>query len=426
MRYLILIVLGVWWMVAHMAEARAAEERVTFDLHGVVVGDLCRVLLDDVARASVVLDSEVLRDHEQVSFALKRVTVASAIRELEAVLKSRGFELVKSDGVYRVRKRLPEDDEVLVYEPRFRSVGYLADLVGGLLGQGAVTTQRGVRDPGQGEFQDMRVDAKGQGAPSSALGLIDRSDKDVLVLKARADKLVQAKRVLSQVDKPIPELLVKAVVMEVQTGRTEGSAVNLVAQLLAKGLPGVSISIQGGADQKNGVSLKVDRLEALWSAISSDTRFKVISAPQVRVKSGGQARFSVGAEVPILGAIQFQGNGQSQQSVIYKPSGVILELRPEIRGELTELKIQQQLSSFAKTETGVNNSPTLMKRELSTSVVVGGNDVVLLGGLDEDRSQGDDSGLFFLPAWLRSHGEQSSRSEIVLMLHVERVRSDAI
>lgn len=111
------------------------------------------------------------------------------------------------------------------------------------------------------------------------------------------------------------------------------------------------------------------------------------------------------------------------QSVEYKPSGVILELRPEIRGELAELKVFQQLSSFAETRTGVNGTPTLLKRELTTSVVVGQNDVVLLGGLDEEKTTDTSSGFSFLPAWLRSSGSEGSKAQIVLMLYVERVQT---
>lgn len=121
--------------------------------------------------------------------------------------------------------------------------------------------------------------------------------------------------------------------------------------------------------------------------------------------------------------MNYQGNGQSVQSVEYKASGVILDLKPEIRGQLAELKIFQQLSSFAKTETGVNGSPTLLKRELQTSVVVGQNDVVLLGGLDEEKSLEDNAGLLYMPEWMRSKSSNKSRSEIVLMLYVERVQT---
>ena len=46
-----------------------------------------------------------------------------------------------------------------------------------------------------------------------------------------------------------------------------------------------------------------------------------------------------------------------------------------------DLKIQQQLSNFVTTETGVNNSPTLIKRDVTTEVSLADGDIILLGGL---------------------------------------------
>lgn len=80
-------------------------------------------------------------------------------------------------------------------------------------------------------------------------------------------------------------------------------------------------------------------------------------------------------------------------------------------------------SSFKKTETGVNGSPTLLKRELSTSVMVSQNDVVLLGGLEETKSTSSKEGFFFMPQFMRSTFGDNTKSEIVLMLYVERVQT---
>lgn len=104
----------------------------------------------------------------------------------------------------------------------------------------------------------------------------------------------------------------------------------------------------------------------------------------------------MGADVPVLGAVQLDKNGNPVQSAEYKPSGVILDLTPQIRGQEIEQQINQQLSSFIATTTGVNNSPTLTKREILTNVGASDGDVIVLGGLDEKRSSKDSSGLPFL------------------------------
>lgn len=394
---------------------------VSFSLYGVALPDLARVVVDDVAGASLIVSPEVVEDRGLLDFALKNASTETALVALERVVRGRGYELVRVGSVFYLEKPRPVDDDVLVYLPKYRGASYLADLVGGIIPRNAIVNQRMIGQPGnvQGTAAGMNTFETGTNVNS----LLDKGDKDTLVIKGTPRDLAKVRKMLAEVDRPVPEMLLKAVVLEVQTGGVEGSAVSLLANLMSKGIGSASASWKGGTSSENNVTLKIGGIEAVWSAISSDSRFKIVSAPQVRVKSGSSARFSVGSETPVLGAVNYQGNGQSVQSVEYKPSGVILELKPEIRGELAELKVFQQLSSFAKTETGVNNSPTLLKRELSTSVVVSQNDVVLLGGLDEEKTLETSSGFFFLPSFLRSKSADKGRSEIVLMLYVERVQT---
>lgn len=391
----------------------------SFSIYGVTLSDLARVVLDDVAGASVITSPEVIEDRSTVNFVLKKSNAQAAVDTLERLVQSRGYSLSKSNGVYYLERAKAPDADLLVYLPRFRSANYLTDLVGGIIPRSAIMNQRlvgGQVVPQSAAHGASSINSVETG--TNVNSLLDKSDKDALVIKGSSVELAMVRKMLDQVDRPVPEMLIKAVVLEVQTGKIESSAVSLLANLLSSN---VSASWKGGTSTDNNITIKLGGLEAVWSAISSDTRFKILSAPQVRVKSGSSARFAVGSETPVLGAVNYHGNGQSVQSVEYKPSGVILELRPEIRGELAELKVFQQLSSFAKTETGVNNSPTLLKRELSTSVVVSQNDVVLLGGLDEEKSLNSNSGFFFLPSWARSNSADVGRSEIVLMLYVERV-----
>jgi len=129
----------------------------------------------------------------------------------------------------------------------------------------------------------------------------------------------------------------------------------------------------------------------------------------LKVKSGASARFAVGSDVPVLGAVQMDRNGNPRQSVEYRSSGVILELTPHVRGAVVDLSILQQLSSFARTETGVNGSPTLLKREVSTSVTAKDDELIILGGLRENRQNAETSGLPFLPALLSSRPEGTRR-----------------
>ena len=140
----------------------------------------------------------------------------------------------------------------------------------------------------------------------------------------------------------------------------------------------------------------------------------------VRVQSGKAAKLIVGSQVPVLGAVQVS-NGTTTQSVDYKPSGIILNVTPMVRAGSVDLQIDQQISNFEVTTTGVNTSPTLITRELSTSVGVHGSEVLVLGGLNDEQKTNTSSGLPFLPSWLKSKTDNGNKTEIVMVLQVDRI-----
>lgn len=133
------------------------------------------------------------------------------------------------------------------------------------------------------------------------------------------------------------------------------------------------------------VSFAVGGLDVLLSLLDQDSRFKTISRPMVRVRSGAQARFSVGQDVPVLGQATLDKNGNPVQAVEYKQSGVILTVTPDIRENVVDLDISQELSSFVTTTNGVNGSPTLLKRTVNSKLSIKSGEVVIFADLNEKK-----------------------------------------
>lgn len=148
----------------------------------------------------------------------------------------------------------------------------------------------------------------------------------------------------------------------------------------------------------------------------SDSRFTVVSAPRLRVKNNASASFSVGSDVPVLGSVTVNNN-TTTQSVEYRSSGVLFNVTPSIKSRTMDLKIQQQLSNFVTTETGVNNSPTLIKRDVTTEVSLADGDIILLGGLAEQKDSKASSGWSFFG----SRTSESNKTDIMVMLQVRKV-----
>jgi type II secretory pathway component GspD/PulD (secretin) len=299
------------------------------------------------------------------------------------------------------------------YRPRYRDVNYLTDLLKPLF-KGQFVNQRGVQAaPGAG------VDASKQVPPGSAAAMIDKN-ADLLVFNGEHSEIVKLSKLLLQLDVATGEVLARAALYEVTNTNDSGSAWQLAASILSSKL---SISIGANAQVlDNAVRIKTSGIDAVLSALATDSRFKVVSSPSIRVRSGSSARFSVGQEVPVLGAVTYPGSGQQPvQSVEYRPSGVIFELTPQVRDATVDCSLSQQVSNFVNTTTGVNNSPTLIKRELKTDVSLADGDVIILGGMTETKDSGGSAGISFLPAFMRSKTESSSKSEIILVLQLTRI-----
>lgn len=324
---------------------------------------------------------------------------------------------------------LPESgEELFFYRSKYRSISYLTDLTSSLFKVGRFSTQRTVKAitsstsepqsmPTSGALAPAASKVKAADSGTSATSLIDKSQADSFIFQGTESEIVKLQKLLVQIDTPVGEVVVKGTVYEVTTNAKQGSAFNLALNLMG-GTIGINF---GTVITGDSITFKNGTIDSVFAALSADSRFKSISNPSLRVQSGTSARFSVGSDVPVLGAVQLDKNGNPVQSVQYKPSGVIFGITPQIRDNVIDLAISQQLSSFVPTVTGVNNSPTLIKREISTSIGAADGDIIVLGGLDEQKDTGDKRGFSFLPDWSKSQGGEASNTQILLVLQVQKI-----
>lgn len=393
-----------------------------FDLYfpnPVKVSDLARIVYGEILEENFILEADLLKDETAISSGLRNLTKKTVDQAFRNILHQQGFRAEKINGVTFIRKRNGQEDfEIFFYRPKYRPSHYLVDLTSSFFREGAFSTRRAVQSvamsPPSGK-SDKKSDSG-----TSAQSAIDK-EPDTLIFRGPQKEIAQLQKLLALIDQPQGEIIVKGMVYEVSTKKSDGSAFGLALNLLGGRVgvvAGLSKNIGNAVTLHNAGSIGID---ALASMLATDSRFKVVSSPNLRVKSGSVAHFSAGSDVPILGAVQIDRNGNPVQSVEYKPSGVILDIRPEVREKQIDLNVKQQLSSFVATTTGVNNSPTLLKREISTDITAQHDDVIVLGGLTEEKASDDRNGLSFIPSWLHSASEDASKTEILLVLQVQKI-----
>lgn len=411
----------LWLLILFTPSTYAAtndsvNQKPSLDFRSVNVAQVIGLVYMEAIKVPYVLAPEILRDERMVSF---RFDAANGDMRVfwRGFLDSLGYSVTQRAGVDFIGPKKPDaapelEDELFVYRPLHRPVSYFVDLLQSGFKPGAFGMQRSVRPASSSE--KVPVDAP----PGSAAAAVN-VDADVLLFHGTKQDIARIKAVLPLVDTAVGEVVVKAIVYEVTTGRSDASAFSLAVSVLG-GRFGLSV---GGTEAlANSFSIRTRSVEAVLSAFQGDSRFKAVSTPSLRVKSGARAQLVVGQEVPTLASVSYvQGSSAPVQSVEYRSSGVIFNLLPTVREAGIDLLVDQQISDFARTETGVNNSPTLTKRSLSTTVTMLDGELIVLGGLTQDRSEGGNGGQSFLPKFMRSSNSSDSKTEVLLMLQVSRL-----
>ncbi|HBB2124598.1 TPA: type II secretion system protein GspD, partial [Escherichia coli] len=358
---------------------------------------------EDVFGRQYVLPPELASDTRPVTLDLSLAGDQKTQRE-EYVrwLRQMNIAVETRNGVdhYRSFKPVAAPEKMVswVYTPLHRSPSYLATVLSGTTGRSSQASSESTSGTSSGSLS---------GSVSSSSGSFLSGEGDSLVFRGTRSELARLKELVPLIDVPAQGVVVTGYIYEVQTGRSEGSGLALAAKLLS-GRFGVSVG--SSSSMGNYISFSSGTLNAMYELFSTDNRFKVVSAPQLRMDSGKEATFSVGEQVPVLGSVSYE-DGKAVQSVTYRDSGVIFKVKPVITSSRISLNVNQQLSNFVKTDTGVNDSPTLLKREVDTSLTLKDGDIVLLGGLAENKDSQASTGLSFLPKSWSQKSDEKSRTD---------------
>ncbi|MBW3567021.1 MAG: type II secretion system secretin GspD, partial [Proteobacteria bacterium] len=149
--------------------------------------------------------------------------------------------------------------------------------------------------------------------------------------------------------------------------------------------------------QAAGVSLGFGRIVdsgtsfvGLLRALSGNSTTNILSTPSLTTMDNEEAEIKVGQEVPFLtGSFTNTGGNQGNvnpfQTIQRKEVGLSLKLTPQISDSNTiVMNIAQEVSSLTQGSQGAVDLIT-DKRTITTSVVAESNEIIVLGGLIDER-----------------------------------------
>ena len=164
----------------------------------------------------------------------------------------------------------------------------------------------------------------------------------------------------------------------------------------------------------------------LLNALAADSRLNVISSPSLMVLDNHTATIRVGDQVPVRTSettANQSDNLNTTSTIQFKDTGVLLEVTPRVNaGGMVVLDIKQEVNDVDATTTSGIDSPTIIQRQIDTSVAVQSGETLVLGGLikeNKNSSSGGVPGLRHVPVvgWIfGSEGKRVNRTELVVMI----------
>ena len=277
----------------------------------------------------------------------------------------------------------------------------------------------GIDSSGSGDDGDQR----GTRASAAGARLFVDEDRNLVFFKGSGKEWANIRAMIEKLDQPVPSVLIEVLLAEVTLSDKEESGIEYLARI---GLDGRDVAAQltGAA-----LTLTLDgagETRALLRMAFEDSRVVIRSRPRLVVKSGEEARLYGGTDIPVLSqraeGTQVEGSTSIVQQIDYKRTGVNLQITPIVQANgLVDLTVSQELSE-ARATGAVTLTPTILTRQLETSMTLRDGQSVLIGGLiSESQTRGRSGlpGLGRIPVvgrLFRADSYQKDRTELLVMV----------
>ncbi len=238
-----------------------------------------------------------------------------------------------------------------------------------------------------------------------------------LVIQASKEGYATLAEVIQKLDVQRPQVLVEALIMEVDVTDSHALGLNWLVNFMAGDTEGTIVSateaatrafltgMSGGTSEvlgpfvANVISTPGDStIQAIITASASDTGTNIISAPHILTSDNEQAEIRIGNNIPIISSRVQSAQGLEQGlstsvNVERQDVGVTLRVTPQItEGDTLRMEIFQEITAINEGLQGdVGNAEDvgvpLSNRRVENTVVVDDGETVVIGGLISDDYQ---------------------------------------
>ena len=198
---------------------------------------------------------------------------------------------------------------------------------------------------------------------------------------------------------------------------------------------GLNLGVVRGRVNIPGIG-EVLNLAFLARALATSADANILSTPTIQTLDNEEAKFLVGQNIPLItGSFASTGGAGAVnpfQTFERRDIGLQLRVKPQIsEGGVVRLAIYQELSSIQNTLTAAQGGIITNKRSFESSVLVEDGNIVVLGGLIEDRIDNSKSSVPVLgdiPSWavlFRYENRGRRKTNLLVFLRPYVVRDES-
>jgi general secretion pathway protein D len=232
-----------------------------------------------------------------------------------------------------------------------------------------------------------------------------------LVVRGTPDQIALAEKLVGDLDKARPEVIVEVAIMQVSRDKTRNLGINPPTSATVALQNNINTSTGTTTDTSSSTSgtanqINLNRLgnlnatdftvtipPATATALFSDSSTKLIQNPQIRAVDGQKASLKIGDRVPVAtGSFQPGIGGVGINPLVntqfqYLDVGVNIDITPKVHaGREVTLKISMDISSVTgQSNIGGISQPVIGQRKIEHEIRLKEGEVNIMGGILEDQ-----------------------------------------
>lgn len=219
----------------------------------------------------------------------------------------------------------------------------------------------------------------------------DEDTNSVLIMTASSN-FDRVKDLLKELDRPVPQVLIKVLIAEVTHSNftdlgVEFSAINLKTS----GDTTVFTDFGVAAATPGGLMLKLVETDVsvAIAALQRVGKLDVLSRPYILTSDNQTANITVGQRVPFINNSRITDTGQTINTITYEDIGIILNVTPHVNPDgLVIMDVSPEISSLTGDTVPISDTAdaiVIAKRAAQTRVAVNNGKTIVIGGMMQDQ-----------------------------------------